>query len=148
MKRAYSEVYALLNVVGDEYVNKIPEKIYNAIKDNRDFNYNPEYKENQIMAKDNISKEALSLIAALNLQYWCEDENEKNRLKQCYIENGKREEEKYSYENLFKKDAVEVIKIKEIEKESKQEHNLPIKTEKKNTLERIIHFIKNLIKKG
>ena len=40
-------------------------------------NYNPEYKVNQKMTNDVISKEALALIAALNLQYWCEDEKEK-----------------------------------------------------------------------
>lgn len=36
--KAYSEVYALLNVVENEYVKKIPKNIYNSIKNNRDFN--------------------------------------------------------------------------------------------------------------
>lgn len=115
MAKAYSEVYAFLNVAGDEYINKIPIKIYTAIKNNRDFNYNPVYKSNQIMTKEIISKEALSLIAGLNLQYWCEDEEEKKRLKQCYIENGRKEQEKYSYENLFKKEQDKEEKVIENE---------------------------------
>ena len=147
MPRAYSEVYALLRTVEDEYRNKIPEKIYYAIKDNRDFNYNPKYSENQAMTKDIISKEALSLIAALNLQYWCEDEEEKKRLKKCYIENGKREKEKYSYENLFKIDTIEKIKTEDIAEEEKKEHNLPIKIERKNIFERMVSIVKNLIRR-
>ncbi len=66
------------------------------------------------MTRDNISREALSLIAALNLQYWCEDEEEKNILKQIYIENGKRNQEKYKYENLFKKENMNEIQTKEM----------------------------------
>ena len=103
MAKAYSEVYSFLNIAGEEYINKIPIKLYQVIENNRDFNYNPVYKSNQIMTREMISKEALSLIAGLNLQYWCEEE-EKKRLKECYIENERKEQVKYSYENLFKKE--------------------------------------------
>ena len=99
---AYSEVYAFINILGNDYINKIPTKVYNAIKDNRDINYNQQFNKDQIIEKNDISQEALSLIAALNLQYWCTDLQEKNDLKKAYLDNTKKEDEKYSYENVFK----------------------------------------------
>lgn len=42
----------------------------------------------------------------LNLQYWCKDENEKERLKSVYAENKRKYQdelrEKYNPDNLFK----------------------------------------------
>lgn len=100
--RAYSEVYGLLNALGIEYIEKIPNNIYNTIRDSRDKDYNPIYKKEQILQEGMMSHEALCLISALNLQYWCNDNEEKNTLKQKYIENTKKEQESYSYDNLFK----------------------------------------------
>ena len=34
--RAYSEVYSFLNTLGSEYIYKIPEEIYNTVKENRE----------------------------------------------------------------------------------------------------------------
>ena len=51
-------------------------------------------------------EETLTLIAMLNLQYWCKDENEKERLKSVYAENKRKYQdelrEKYNPDNLFK----------------------------------------------
>ena len=56
--------------------------------------------------KQNLKEETLALIAMLNLQYWCEDENEKEKLKNIYNENEIRHQEelkeKYNPDNLFK----------------------------------------------
>ena len=85
--KAYSEVYSFLNALGSDYINKIPAQIYNTIKNNRDIGYSPKYDKTQTINEDNISKEALSLISAINLQYWSTCENEKNELKREYINN-------------------------------------------------------------
>lgn len=110
--KAYSEVYSFLNTLGSEYIKKIPEKIYNTIKDNRDKEYNPIYKKDQSLKEGMLSIEALSLIAALNLQYWCNNDEEKRELKEKYLDNTIKEQEKYSYDNLFKnkKENPKVIK--------------------------------------
>lgn len=99
--KAYSEVYSFINTLGIEYIEKIPNKIYNTIRDNRDKEYNPIYKKEQTIKEGILSYEALCLLSALNLQYWCNDNEEKNLLKQKYIDNTKKEQEKYSYDNLF-----------------------------------------------
>lgn len=107
--RAYSEVYSFINTLGIEYKEKIPNKVYDTIRDNRDKEYNPIYKKEQTMQEGILSYEALCLLSALNLQYWCNDNEEKNILKQKYIENTKKEQEKYSYDNLFKNKQPKVI---------------------------------------
>ena len=103
MPKAYSEVYSLINALGDSYINKIPNSIYNTIKIERDINYNPKYESRKTILVNNISYEGLSLISAINLQYWCNDQLEKNKLKEIYSNNTKLENEKYNYDNLFKK---------------------------------------------
>ena len=75
--RAYSEVYSFLNVLGNYYINKIPDAIYDTIKENRDKSYTPIYDKNENITQNSISQEGLALISALNLQYWCNDEEEK-----------------------------------------------------------------------
>ena len=39
----YSEVYGVLEMLGEEYINAIPKKMYTFIKENRDKSYNPIY---------------------------------------------------------------------------------------------------------
>lgn len=120
--RAYSEVHSFINTLGMEYIEKIPNKIYNTIKDNRDKEYNPVFKKEQTLKEGLLSHEALCLLSALNLQYWCNDNEEKNLLKQKYIENTKKEQEKYSYDNLFKNKSKIVENIS-----NEQEHTEMIK---------------------
>ncbi len=103
MPRAYSEVYNLINALGDSYVNKIPTSIYNTLKTKRDTNYNPKYEKDQVITDKDISYEGLALISAINLQYLCDNSLEKDELKKIYINNTELENKKFSYDNLFKK---------------------------------------------
>ena len=43
IREIFSEVYAILNTLGKEYIDKIPDKIYNLIKENKSNEYNPIY---------------------------------------------------------------------------------------------------------
>lgn len=118
ISRAYSEVYSFINALGNEYIEKIPSKVYNTIQNNRDKEYNPIFEKNQTIQSGMISHEALSLISALNLQYWCTDDKEKKSLKETYIENTKKEQEKYSYENMFKSKEQTVESMPSIQKQN------------------------------
>lgn len=107
--RAYSEVYSLINALGESYINKVPNTIYNIIKNERDVNYNPKYEDNKTISNQDISYEGLALISAINLQYWCVNQKEKDELKQIYVNNTKLKNEKFGYDNLFKKPMQEKI---------------------------------------
>ncbi len=143
LPKAYSEVYSFINALGDSYIAQIPTSIYNTIKENRDINYNPKFEASQTVTKGMISQEALSLIAALNLQYWCKDENEKIKLKQAYIENTKKEDEKYSYDNLFKHESNENRKV--INGEESVQETTSIVEHKESLWKRIFHKIKHML---
>lgn len=147
MPRAYSEVYSFINALGNEYKDKIPCKIYETIRDNRDKDYNPIITKEKNIKKGMLSHEALSLISALNLQYWCNDNEEKKKLKEKYIENTKKEQEKYSYGNLFKnmQKNDEDIQSKE---ESKTEGIQMIEYKEQKWYQKIFAKILNIFRKG
>lgn len=141
ISRAYSEVYEFINVLGDEYKNKIPEQLYVKIEKQRDKNYTPKYDINQ--ENVNFSNEALSLISAINLQYWCDDSAEKERLKKVYTDNTQKEEQEYSYDNLFKSNKAE----KQIQEEQPIENVQMIEYKEKNVFNRILNKIKTILDK-
>lgn len=101
--RAYSEVYSFINSLGNNYIKKIPELIYNKLKNERDVNYNPIYETNKEISDKDISYEGLVLISAINLQYLCDNPLEKEELKKIYINNTRLRNEEFNYGNLFKR---------------------------------------------
>lgn len=140
--RAYSEVYSFMNALGSNYINKIPASVYNSIKDNRDIDYKPQFDKDQNITDGMISKEGLALIAALNLQYWCDDETEKKELKQIYIDNAKQEKEKYSYDNIFNNNNNETIRTSN-EEENKIEESTSLIEYKESIFRKLINRIKD-----
>ena len=93
------------------------------------------------LTEQNISKEALSMIALIHLNYWCENEQEKAELNRIFKENAiKNEEErrlKYSPDNIFK-NKKEVVPKEETAK------NIQMVEYKENVFKRIIDFIKSI----
>ena len=138
IKLACSEVYCILELLGDSYKNKLPKKLLEFINQNRNENYyltiNNENYENF-----NISKDALVFISFLNLKYWVEDEEEKQRLIEIYKKNDeKRKEELNNYKN-----PNWLSKTKE-ENTNTEEQGKELIEIKKDT---IFDKIKNIIKK-
>ena len=82
-----------------------------------------------------------ALIALLNLQYWCKDEEEKERLKKVYANNENKYQEelrkKYNPDNIFKNANAETTK----------EETALVEFKKEKWFEKIVLFIKNLFKK-
>jgi len=112
-KEIYSEVYQVLNLLGNEYINKLPNSLLNILKEKRNINYNPQYIEDIPLNKQNIRKETLAIIALLHLNYWCDNEKEKLELKQILKNNEDRYQQelrnKYNPEDIFKKNKQENI---------------------------------------
>lgn len=113
VKDIYSEVYAILNMLGKEYINKLPKDIYNIIKEEKSTEYNPVYETTVALDKQDVKKETISIIAFLHLNYWCNEE-EKIKLRELFDEN----EDKYQ-EELKQQEEQEV----EQEDEEIQEDN-------------------------
>lgn len=117
-RQAYTEIDNFIELLDEYNKNKIPQKLREYFKKEKDKEYIKNINPNQPIKEQNLKEETLALIAMLNLQYWCEDENEKQRLKAIYAENERKYQdklrEKYNPDNLFKnKQKVVEEKIEE-----------------------------------
>lgn len=95
-KESYSEVFEIINFLGDEYKNKIPKKLYKFIENNRDKKYKPNFNlKNNInsLNENSVSRKTVAIIAFLNLKYWADDEQTKEKLEKIYSEEQSRFEE-------------------------------------------------------
>lgn len=108
-KLAYSEVYAIINLLEDEYLDKIPKKIINFFDEEREKNYIPVIDVNVSLLKQNLQRETMILLTILKLNYWCNSEEEKQEIRdnlyrnqQIKIKKQKELEEQYNPNNLFK----------------------------------------------
>ena len=115
-KEIYSEVYQVLNLLGNEYIDKLPNRLFNLLKEKRNVNYNPQYTEDIPLNKQNIKKESIAIIALIHLNYWCEDEKEKYELKQILKNNENKYQQelrnKYNPENIVE-NQTSIIEYKE-----------------------------------
>jgi len=140
--KAYAEVDKVLSFMENKYVEKIPNKMREMFKNEKLEGYNPVINPKVPLDEQNLQRKTLSILAMLNLNYWCESENEKQELISLYAENDrKREEElreKYNPDNIFKK--------KENKAEEVQETAL-IEYHEENFLKKIIHKIMNFFKR-
>ena len=78
-KKVYSEVYALLLALGNDYINRIPKDIFEFIASQRDKAYEPLIDENIEYQDQPICLESFAMLAWLRLHYWCSSEEEKAR---------------------------------------------------------------------
>lgn len=137
-KYAYTEIFELLEIIGNNYKNKLPVKVYKFFEENKLEKYNKSEIVSKIKRKE-LSDEALNIFAFLNLKYFCEDELEKNMLKQIYAKNNK----DYNYIINEEKDY-EIFKNKTNNIET---NNKIIELPKENLIRKIFKWIKKYLKK-
>ena len=115
-REAYSEIDEFLELITEEEKNQIPQKLRDFFKREKANGYHKGINLNVPIKDQNLKSETLALIALLNLQYWCKDEEEKERLKKIYADNEKKYQdkirEKYNPDNIFKNNKTEVENIK------------------------------------
>ena len=103
---AYAEIDEILNLLEDKYKNKVPENIRNLFKEEKIKDYTPKIDVNIPLTEQNLKRETIVLLAILNLNYWCEGEEEKQYFLNQLAKNEqekKKLEEKYNPDNLLKK---------------------------------------------
>ena len=139
---AYSEVCTILNMLEDEYKERVPKNVMDFFEEERDKEYNPIIDVNIPLEKQNLKRKTLVLLAILNLNYWCDSEEEKQEILDSFAKNEelkriKELTENYNINNLFKK----------IENnENKTEVSL-IEYKKQNFIQKIILKIKSLFRR-
>lgn len=145
-RQAYSEIDELINLFNEEERNRIPSKLRQFFKDEKDQNYVKHIDANIPIKDQNLKQETIDLIAFLNLKYICQDEEEKKRLKAIYQENENKYQEalreKYNPDNIFKD------KVKQETIETPKEENLQMVEHKEQSfIQKIISKIIGIFKR-
>lgn len=139
LKNAYAEVYQILNILGDKYKKKIPQKLIKLFEEQRNFDYETNIKKDSRIDDIEISRNALIIISILNLKYWATAE-EKERLQKIYDQN---ENEYLEIINRYKQDDWLVRKKDKIdnymETSLMTEEEIPIIVKIKRFFRRLIH---------
>ena len=106
---AYAEVDAILNLLEADYLNKIPEKVRDFFREEKDANYKPIIRTDIPLEAQSLSRTTGIIFAILNLNYWCDSEEERQEILKEFAQNEQKkiseQEElynKYNSENLFK----------------------------------------------
>ena len=135
--KIYSEVYEILEILGQDYINKIPKKLYSLISDNRDKNYIPKYNKETPIYEQKLEKKTVAFLCMLHYNYWCESEMERRQINKILNYNQKLKIKEYDkYKQKFKKN-----KIKD-----KKENNQLIQV-KAGIIEKIKKHLKSFIRK-
>lgn len=134
-RQAYSEVDEFLGLISDENRNKIPQKLREFYKEEKDTTYIKGINPNVPIKNQELKEETLAIIAYLNLQYWCEDKNEKARLREIYAKNQKVFQEhlqvQFNPNEIFKKEETTKQSVSMVE-------------QKESIIKKLINKIKNL----
>ena len=137
--KAYTEVNCLLQYLPQTYLDKLPKKLMELIRDQSDTQYNIYIDTNKSLLEQNFSDKAIALIAVLKYNYWSTDEEKQQLEKILYEnENAYQEEllEEYNPDNIFKKKKTENI-----------DTNLQMVEYKENVFIQFFNKIRNLFRK-
>ncbi len=102
---AYSEILEILELMEEEDVKKVPQKLIDIFEKNALPTYEKHFDVNKPLAEQGVSPKTAALIAMLTLNYWCESEEEKRELTNLYNENERKYQqemrEKYNPDKIF-----------------------------------------------
>ena len=142
-REIYSEVYSILNLLGDDYIKKLPSNLYQMIEEEKLNEYNPQYDLNLALEDQKIKREAISMIALFHLNYWCDSDNEKSELTSLFKANEDeykaKLKEQYNLTNHLKK-------IHKQEEEKIVDEKLVV-VKKESFISKILKKIKALFKR-
>lgn len=152
---AYSEVYFVLEALGDTYKNKIPKRFVEFINENRKKDYIMEEITEENISELSVSRDALVILSLLNLNYWEEDENEKARLLEIYKLNDEKKFGNYKDDDWLSNKKNDIEKQSVIEKEEitsnveskRKEDEFLIVVNENSIMYKLKKFIKKIINK-
>ena len=77
LKKAFSEVDMILDLIDSEMKNKVSANFIKFIKEEKDNNYKPNINPELPLEEQNILPETIDILALLKLNYWCNEEEKK-----------------------------------------------------------------------
>ena len=141
-KIAYKQVITILDNMEPEYKEKIPKKLVKLFEENSDENYEFHLDLTRPLQEQELNSKTLALLAMLNLNYWCETEEEKQELIKHYTENERKYQEelrkKYNTDNIFQKNN------KENKQEETTEEQVSLVEHRESVIRKLINKIKSI----
>ncbi|MBR3324909.1 MAG: hypothetical protein IKG14_02535 [Clostridia bacterium] len=151
LARAYAEVDNILSCMETRYVDKVPKKLRDIFKYNRLKGYNPIISKDIPLNEQKLERKTFAILAMLDLQYWCENEVEKQELLKAYSNNDKKHQEelnqKYNSDDLFKNKVKKVREDVEKDEIINKENIALTEIKEDSFIKKIIKKIKLLFKK-
>lgn len=141
-KNAYTEVYTILQDLNENDYAKIPPEVIQAIKENRNEEYNYEIDEDIELKYQPMLPETKAILFNLFRDYLATPEQKAKIFKMQAEERAKneiRKKQKYSTDNIFKQNTKENLAIQSV-----KETEALVKVKKENWLKKIIGKIKKL----
>lgn len=143
-KEAYVEVLEVLKHMDSKYVEKVPRKLREFFERNSSKEYQFHLDKTIPFEEQKLKDTTINILAMINYNYWCEDEEHKKYLLNKYNENEIRYQEelmeKYSRDNLFKREST-------VSSNQQNISNVPQKYEESKWYHSILKFIKKLFNK-
>lgn len=151
---ALAEVSQIIDILGNEYRNKLPYKFIKFMEENKEENVTTHItKENY--ENVNLTRDAIIIISLLNLNYWVTDQEEKERLIKIYQENDKKNQNlAVNYKDYSNYDWLSNSKVNKnfeevksnSQSEEKCEKKYLINIEKQSMFSKIVEKIKKIFK--
>ena len=152
-KKRLVEVDEILNYLNQEEYKKISKEVIQAIKDNKDNEYNWKYDETKELKDQDVSKDTIAILSYLNTKYLLNEEQRKVMEQIHQINEYKYQKElskKINFDNIFKNDAsktnVKQESIADLTNESVSKNTELIEI-KENIFQKIIRKIRNFFDK-
>lgn len=154
MRKAYTEVNEILKYIPNEYIEKIPLKFRRMFSDCILPDYKVNIDPNKSINEQKLVYETLVILAILKYNYWCESEEERQKIRVKLKENDEKTKQMYDISilmsksnkaNLIKEDTKDIETLN-VSKASK-ENILPVKVEKASWFAKIISKIKSIFKR-
>lgn len=140
---AYAEVDKILSYMETKFVEKVPKKLRDTFKNEKLKDYEPKIDKNLPLEQQKLQRKTLAILALLNINYWCESEEEKQELLKIYAQNDRIREkqlrERYNPDNIFSNK-------KGIQEETENVTRL-VKYKKENFIKKLLNKIRKLFRK-
>ena len=145
LKKSYAEVLEILNHMDPKYKEKVPAKLLAQMESKKLEGY--EFKlDLSIPFKENkFSSKTLPIIAMLNLNYWCETDEEKQAQRAIHEANDNKQEEVQTQTN-----ATQTLKREEIVQTIEETNTQPflwLELPEDTWFEKLIYRIKYFFKR-
>ena len=143
---AFTQVYVILNELDDEDYDKIPPEVVDAIRKNRNKEYQFEIDESVDLKDNNLLPEARALLFKIYRDYLATEKQRQKILKMQNEERRKRELKKQEQYNsdIFANKETETIQKSELEIQQQSIHSVPYK---ESIFKKLLNIIRGFFKK-